>query len=55
MSYLTVLTDYRLLRDDVRPLWGRRLAGGGGVEPQSAGLRPAVTDVSPPWGVGKNH
>ena len=34
MSHLTVLTDCRLLSDDVRPLWGRRLAGGGGVEPQ---------------------
>ena len=34
MSYLTVLTDCRLLSDDVRPLWGRRSAGGGGVEPQ---------------------
>ena len=27
---LTVLTDCRWLRDDVRPLWGRRSAGGGG-------------------------
>ena len=33
VSHLTGLTDCRLLSDDVRPLWGRRSACGGGVEP----------------------